>query len=496
MRVSCLAIDVTNPDKPAASLAFMCGVCEHLDLDYQALSINTEMLLHTHREDYNRVHNALKLNDFDRLQQLSDPIANIILKQIQDYGPDIIMVSLFSWMQFPLAKIILDKIRSSGCSAEIIAGGPGIQSEDTAKVTNGKKLAQKNLIDYYVLGEGDEVLVRFLQGERTLLGLNSRTDRFGESWVPQIDDLDRHYVKPSYKKINLDVYHNLEYKEKAVLSVSTSRGCVRACSFCDVINVWPKFRYRSGKLVAEEILQLHKETGAVNFTIVDSLINGSLKSFRDFNDEVVCIKEKTPSLEKMSYNGLFIVRPRNTHKEDLFKTMAAAGCESLAIGVETGSDNLRMQMAKKFTNDDLDYHLEMCQKYGIRNTMLLFVGYPTETRDDFEQTLRMLERYQHYLIDNTIISLNFSGVFSMYTNTPIYNDAAHLGIEIVETDSQQMKMLNWVNVNNPDLTVRERIMRDLTFRQRAAELRYPIPNSARYLEYLQHIDKNFIPVSD
>lgn len=497
MKVLCLAIDVINADKPAASLAFMSGVCEHLDLDYEPVSLNTELLLNFDRQRYDQVHAAMKLQDLENLKSVLSPILPKINHHLQDMHATVILVSVFSYMQFPLAEIVLSYIRAQGFTGEIIAGGPGVQTKDVSGVPNGRKLLDKNCIDYYVLGEGDEVLVRWLQGERRLAGINSKKSLvFGESWVPQIDDIDLYYIKPSYRKINLDVYHNLEYKEKAVLSISASRGCVRACTFCDVKNIWPRYRYRSGRLVAEEVLKLHQETGAVNFHMVDSLINGSLKSFKEFNQEIIRIKQENPSLERFSYNGLFIVRDRNSHREDFFRDMKQAGCESLAIGVETGSDRLRHDMAKKFTNEDLDWHMEMCQKYGIRNTMLMFVGYPTETRDDFEQTLCLLERYQHYLIDNTIIAIVFTGIFSMLTDTPVYDNAAHIGIEITQTDIHSMKKLNWINHNNPDLTVRERIMRDLEFRERAAQLRYPIPFSARYLEYLKHIDQDFVPVSD
>jgi radical SAM superfamily enzyme YgiQ (UPF0313 family) len=283
-----------------------------------------------------------------------------------------------------------------------------------------------------------------------------------------------------------------------VFSLSTSRGCVRACSFCDVAKSWPKFRYRKGTSVAQEILTHHRDVGAVHFTIVDSLINGSLKSFKEFNNEMIKLKSQYPSLKKFSYNGMFIVRDRHTHNEEFFATMKAAGCESLAIGVETGSERLRFDMNKKFTNRDLDHHLEMCQKYGIKNSLLMFVGYPTETAQDFEDTLEMLDRYQKYLIDSTIIGITFTGVFRMIPDTPVFDHRDDIGLVIDEQfhSDEAMHRLNWINTNNPDLTVKERILRDLKFRKRAIELRYPIPYSQRYLEYLKYVDRDLFLMLD
>lgn len=492
MKISCVSVDLINPDKPAASLAFLCGICEHVGAEYQAISLNSRALRQLSRDDYNRVYNATKFQDSQLINEISGGIFQDMAKDIVDYAPDYVLVSLFSYMQYPLAAEILSVLKATS-GVVVMAGGPGIQYKDSKDITNGKKLLDQGLIDFYVLGEGDDILPRFLRGERDMLGLNHAKDPF-ESWVPQLDDLDRVYVTPSYKKMDLDVYHSLENKDKAVISISTSRGCVRSCSFCDVANYWPKYRFRSGKKVAEEILATHRDIGAVNFTIVDSLINGSLKSFREFNQEMIRLRHENPELENFSYNGMFIVRDAKSHDEKFFQEMSEAGCESLALGIETGSDRLRFEMNKKFTNQDLDHHLEMSQKYGIKNNFLMFIGYPTETEEDFQQTLDMLERYQHYLIDGTVIGINHTGIFSMLTDTPIYRDHIHLGIEVSEDVDN--RLLKWDNPNNPSVAPKNRVLRDLRFRERAAELRYPIPYSDRYLLYLKDIDPSFATVSD
>ena len=122
----------------------------------------------------------------------------------------------------------------------------------------------------------------------------------------------------------------------------------------------------------------------------------------------------------------------------------------------------------------------------------MFVGYPTETEQDFQQTLAMLERYQKYLIDHTVLGIAYTGLFSMLPNTPIYDQRHEIGLEIDQKfliDPSQSK-LHWKNINNPDLTMKTRILRDLQFRKRALELRYPVPYSQRYLEYLKHVDSD------
>ena len=489
--ISCIAVDIIDYDKPPASLAFLAGACEQAQQPYQCWSFNSAFLDQLNTQQYDEIYTKIKLDLIQELPQTAVDIIAEIIQQIKSSSSTTVVVSLFSYMQYSIAKFFLTRLKTEIPGIEVIAGGPGVQATHETGITIGKDLCNAGLIDYYCLGEGDVVLVEFLRGQRNQLGLNTPRDQF-ETWVPQINDLDTYYVIPSYKKMSLANYKNLEGKQSTVFSLSTSRGCVRACSFCDVASSWPKFRYRKGSNVAQEILTHHRDVGAVHFTIVDSLINGSLKSFREFNQEMIKLKSQYPSLKNFSYNGMFIVRDRHTHPEELFATMQAAGCESLNIGVETGSDRLRFDMNKKFTNRDLDHHLEMCQKYGIKNTLLMFVGYPTETEQDFQQTLAMLERYQKYLIDHTVLGIAYTGLFSMLPNTPIYDQRHEIGLEIDQKfliDPSQSK-LHWKNINNPDLTMKTRILRDLQFRKRALELRYPVPYSQRYLEYLKHVDSD------
>lgn len=497
-KASCISIDLINADKPPASLAFLAGACELAGYEYQCISLNSVFLKELHQADMDRVYNnSIKLGSVDGVRDTLAPVLEKIVVGVAEFDPDTIVVSVFSFMQQKLASAFLECLRNSLPTVEVIVGGPGVPYKMSDGRTFGECLLTDGLVDYYCLGEGDEVLPEFLKGNKSQLGINSVLTKF-ETWVPQLSDLDKTYLLPSYKKIDTSVYHNIEAKDSAVFSISTSRGCVRSCTFCDVSNSWKNFRYRSGKHVANEILKHHQDVGAVHFTIVDSLINGSLKSFKDFNAEMVLLKQQYTGLEKFSYNGMFIVRDKKSHTEDLFRLMKAAGCDSLAIGVETGSDRLRYEMNKKFTNEDLDYHLEMSSKYGIKNTLLMFVAYPTETRDDFEMSLQMLERYQKYLIDDTILGINHSGVFSLIEGTPVYDDRHAIGIEFTSNidDGNASRRIEWINKNNSALTVKERIMRDLTFRKHAIDLRYPVPYANRYVQYLKELGPDFVPMSD
>ena len=110
----------------------------------------------------------------------------------------------------------------------------------------------------------------------------------------------------------------------------------------------------------------------------------------------------------------------------------------------------------------------------------------------------MLKKYQKYLIDDTIIGINHSGPFTMIEDTPIFEDVDKLGIMLdyrYDNPSGVYK-IDWFNKNNPTLTIKERSLRDLKFRKKALELRYPIPYAQRYIQYLKMYSDDFVLVSD
>ena len=117
-------------------------------------------------------------------------------------------------MQYSLAVNFLKTVRKLLPDIKILAGGPGV-GIGLDNISNGSKFLKQDLVDYYCLGEGDEVLLEFLQGNQDLLGINSKKYNT-ESWVPQIDDLDSKYVVPSYQNIPLHNYHNLENKSSSL----------------------------------------------------------------------------------------------------------------------------------------------------------------------------------------------------------------------------------------------------------------------------------------
>lgn len=470
--------------RPPAGLAFMAGCCENLGINYIAYDLNIEFMHHVGRETWNQIFSHVNtgkgLANLDKeLDGKLDQYLLHLIDQIKKYDPDVIAITLLSYMQQQWTHRLLECLRKH-INKPIIAGGPGISvpyhmlPESERDHTFGHWLVDQDLLDFYVLGEGDMALPKFLQGHTDIPGLNHKHHQ--DSWQPQIDNLDPIPI-PSYKKINLSLYDTPDNGQHRI-SITGSRGCVRRCTFCDVGHLWKKFRFRSGKNIANEILQHHLDTGAVNFWFNDSLINGSLKQFYQLMSSLVEYKQTYLSLDPLLYQGQFIIRPKGNHPEKLYKLMKDSGCTQIMVGIESGSETVRDHMQKKFSNADIDYHLEMCEKYGIKNWFLLIVGYPTETQQDFESTKDMLRKYQKYVINQTVLGLNLQYMMAILPNTPLEGLMSEMNIHMI--DNIDGSYTNWHSLSNPDLTLEKRYQRFGELVDLALDLRYPLPNEINY----------------
>lgn len=470
-KVVLVASAILTVDRPPPALAILAGICEKNNIEYSTFDYNLFLLEKLGMSDLEKVATMFAGqdeigNENPEVVDHIDKITGYAVDYVLSFNPDLIAITSFSALQIPWTKKFLEKLREKS-SVTVIGGGSGISYEQKPSTSAGKILATQGLLDYYVLGEGDIVFDDFLRGTISL-GVNSKLDKF-ENWVPQIDNLND-LVIPTYKKIDVNSYKsNLANKEVEV-TITGSRGCVRRCTFCDVGNLWKKFRFRSSDSIVEEIVKHYKEIGCLNYFFSDSLINGSIKQFIDVTNKLVELQSTIPEFKNLKYSGQFIVRPRNQHPEYMFELMSKSGCDHIEIGIESGSEQVRYHMGKKFSNDDIDYHLEMCEKYKIKNHILMFTSYPTETVADHEETLDFYKRNQKYLINDTIIGTNVNSPVVIYRNTPLDAMRDELGITI--HNMEYANIANWTTSTNPELTIKERWRRYLELHKVTTDLRY------------------------
>jgi radical SAM superfamily enzyme YgiQ (UPF0313 family) len=164
-----------------------------------------------------------------------------------------------------------------------------------------------------------------------------------------------------------------------------------------VQSSWPKFVYRKGNDIAREIIETHSKYGINKFEFTDNLVNGSITNYRLMN---TVLTEEIPN--RIEYSGYAICRSKISMPESDFKLASTAGAKLFKVGIESGSEKVRNDMKKKFSNEDITWFAENCFDKGIKQVWLMFVGYPTETEDDFQQSIDLLKTHAHLTTNNMI----------------------------------------------------------------------------------------------
>lgn len=404
-----------DPDAPTVGPAILKSHLEQEGFTCKVLDFNIELFRYlekykTHNfyyfeNDFLFSSNTEKINEeFDKFFLKYYRIFYRWINKLKKLNPRYIGLSLLSRYSQSVAIKLSELIRIYLPNTIIVWGG--------AQVTDETVVIKENaLCDYYILGDGEFTIVELLKQNYTAPGINS--DKFA-----QVNNFDL-VMLPNYDDIKWDLYQDIN--DHKPVYITGSRGCVKRCTFCSVPYLWPEYKFRNGISIANEIIHIKQKYDRKTFKFTDSLINGSMKSFRDLLDTLIEYRKTDSDWNWMSQ---WIIRsPRQSPEED-YKKMKASGCLELDVGVESFSQPVRWHLGKKFTDEEMWFCFDMLKKYKIRYTMLLITGYPTETHEDHLHTIATIKKLfeDNYAKDsqngNKLITFSFT---PMLLDGPIYN---------------------------------------------------------------------------
>lgn len=365
--------------------------------------------------------------------------------QIIELNPRLLAISVFSYYGHYFCHHLARQVRSRS-QIKIVMGGPGVSGGLHEEPKFGIFMKENNYIDDYLSGDAERVWLRYLNQFFDLQLDTIPDDIFLDpKYVVDFSDFETSKYLDNLQRVN-DNY----ITDKLIITACGSKGCVRACDFCEIHRYW-KYQQRSADHVARDIRAILQQFPECHVEFTDSLVNGNVKEFDRFLDQMIEIRKENPNF---TWAGQFIVRSPKACPESVFVKLAASGVACLHIGVETGSERLRFAMDKKFTNADLDFVMEMMHKHGVTCTFMQFVGHPEETDQDFEETLEIYRRYQKY--SGTAIRLvQLNWLMAVHKNTPLYDKAPELGLNLSSDPTL------WYASSNPKLTMEERVRRRL-----------------------------------
>ena len=183
-------------------------------------------------------------------------------------------------------------------------------------------------------------------------------------------------------------------KPKAWLSVMY--GCNNFCSYCIVPYVRGRERSRRPEEIVAEAREL-VEQGYKDITLLGQNVNSYGKDLdcgTDFSDLLRMVND---------IRGEFVLRFMTSHPKDatekLFRTMAECEkCEHhLHLPVQAGNDRVLKEMNRQYTAQQYLDKIALARKYipDLVLTTDIIVGFPGETNEEFEDTLRLVEQVEY-----------------------------------------------------------------------------------------------------
>lgn len=454
---------------PPAALGILQGIAKSHGLNTKVFDFNLYLNRNLSETEWETVDNWCVSLQNDIHKELKEKILKLWDKGISENIPpscEYLLISVFSYWSLYVARLITEHEGKKIKPYKLIVGGNGVSSKfpDTNQYFKDWNDEHKH-IEHLILGEGENPLSLLFSGGKT---------KYHD------DKLDS-FPFPTYQNFELT-----DYEEKKVY-VTGSRGCVRKCTFCDIENIWPKFRFRSAESIVAEIKHHFYENGVTRFDFTDSLINGSTSNFYKFNCLLAEEKEKHKDLKEVGYLGQAICRPRNQMPPSHYEAMYHAGCRQLTIGIESFSESVRNHMKKKFTDEDIEYHLEQCGYWQIPNVFLMITCYPTETLSDHEKNVQDLKKYQKYSKAGVIEFMRWGTTMHIVPDTPIASPSMIEALGIKAPNGNDVfhepgASYTWIAESNPDLDVRERIRRRVELHNETTRLGYLQPSSKMELK--------------
>lgn len=162
--------------------------------------------------------------------------------------------------------------------------------------------------------------------------------------------------------------------------IEISRGCVFNCSFCNKKVHGRRFRIKTPKRVIEELLIL-KKLGYREFHVLDD----------QFTTEIDKAKEVCQEILRSNINMTWNLRTGirvDTIDEEFLKLAKRAGCYQVGIGFESGNQDCLDRMDKKTKLEQAIRASEMIRRAGIEIVGFFVLGFPGETVETMEETIK------------------------------------------------------------------------------------------------------------
>jgi len=203
-------------------------------------------------------------------------------------------------------------------------------------------------------------------------------------------------------------------------TIMTSRGCPFNCLFCNSRKFWQQ-KYRS-----RSISNIYKE--------LKELVKKYKKKYIFFGDDTFTIdRKKVINLckliikKKLKFKWTALSRADTLSEEKIY-WMSKAGCDTILMGIESGSEKILKNINKNISLEQIKKSISLCKNYNIRCRASFIVGLP----GSYSEQLKSIRLMEETMPENINIH-----ILSIYPGSEIYEKRSRYGIKIKNVDDWQ-----------------------------------------------------------
>jgi len=391
MKILLVYLPFCTPASPPYSLtnlySFLKSNSEH---DIEVMDLNLEF--HKHKfPKYQEYYHHERWNDYDKVtaeyrklttktysennrkvvEGKKPELSDELLEKIRQKRPDIVAFSIVYSSQAFYAYTLIKELSDVSC----VLGGPAV-----SKRLSGMAATLNNEIE----------LLEYITQTKV------KHDELVLDYTLEFSGDQEEYFTP-----------------KPVIPLKITSTCFyRGCTFCTHPRDVPYYEYP-----LDVIKKTIAESKQRYFFLIDDMI--PVKTLLKFAETV----------KPLNISWTCQLRPTNDLNLDTLKELRESGLVMIIWGVESGNDRVLKLIRKGTNKGDISQVLTDSHAVGIKNTVYIMFGFPTETKEEMLETIDFLKE------NDANIDLISTSVFGLQKGTYVYENPEKFGIKnIVEKE--------------------------------------------------------------
>lgn len=297
------------------------------------------------------------------------------LKRITAFAPDLLGFTITT-MSFHAVLRWISRLKAD-TALPVLVGGEHVRLYPDETMSHDE-------IDFCIIGESELPLPQFIRAYRDgkpldgIKSLGFRKDgRLSlERTIQVVEDIDS-VPFPSRHLIRNELYENILTRKKNFTAMISSRGCPFNCAFCNANH--QTYRARSPGNFVDEIELNLKQFNIRDFDIYDSTFTADRKRVIGICDEI----------RRRKLDVGFSVRSRvDVVDKEMIDSLKSAGCHTIMYGIESSNPEILRRMNKGITPAQVMETVGYTSRLGIGTLGYFMFGFPGETRETIEDTIR------------------------------------------------------------------------------------------------------------